>query len=65
MIHRIRAVLPVPGFEEILASGDPGARTRVIRQRDGIRIEDDVWQWIMDLVESLGLDDLKALLKGG
>ena len=33
MLGRVRAIPPAPGFGEVLAPGDPEARTRAIRQR--------------------------------
>ena len=48
MAERIRQVPPAPGFEEVLVPGDPEARTRAIRRREGIPIEDDVWQMIVE-----------------
>ena len=45
---RTRAVPPAPGFAEVLVPGDPEARTREVRRRDGIPIEDDVWQTVVE-----------------
>ena len=45
--QRTRAVPPAPGFAEVLVPGDPEARTRAVRRRDGIPIEDDVWQTVV------------------
>jgi LDH2 family malate/lactate/ureidoglycolate dehydrogenase len=55
MEQRIRAVPPAPGFAEVLVPGDPEARTRAIRQRDGIPIADDIWQSLADAAHSLGI----------
>jgi len=52
---RIRAVPAAPGFTEVLVPGDPEARTRVVRQRDGIPIADDVWQSLSTVAQSLGI----------
>jgi LDH2 family malate/lactate/ureidoglycolate dehydrogenase len=54
MLHRIRAVPPAPGFKEVLVPGDPEARTRAIRERDGIPIPDDVWEEICALPGFVG-----------
>jgi len=56
MLGRVRAIPPAPGFGEVLAPGDPEARTRAIRQRDGIPIADDVWQSITDVAASLNIE---------
>jgi LDH2 family malate/lactate/ureidoglycolate dehydrogenase len=53
--QRIRAVPPAPGFTEVLVPGDPEARARVIRQREGIPIAEDVWQSLATVAESLGI----------
>ena len=55
MERRVRAVPPAPGFKEVLAPGDPEARTRATRRRDGIPIADDIWQPIEELASSLGV----------
>jgi LDH2 family malate/lactate/ureidoglycolate dehydrogenase len=53
--QRIRAVPPAPGFSEVLVPGDPEARARVARQRDGIPIADDIWQSLATVAQSLGI----------
>ncbi len=56
--RRIRSCPPAPGFEEVLVPGDPEARARAIRQRDGIPIHDDVWQSILEAADALGITDI-------
>jgi LDH2 family malate/lactate/ureidoglycolate dehydrogenase len=46
---RIRSVPPVPGFKEVLVPGDPEARTRALRLREGIPIPKGLWQKISEL----------------
>jgi len=58
MQQRTRAIPPAPGFEEVLVPGDPEARTRVARERDGIPIENEIWKNIVDCAAELGIDDL-------
>jgi LDH2 family malate/lactate/ureidoglycolate dehydrogenase len=58
MERRARAIPPAPGFNEVLVPGDPEIRTRVIRQRDGIPIAQDVWQSVVEVANSLGIKDL-------
>ena len=55
MERRVRAVPPAPGFREVLVPGDPEARTRQTRLRDGILIPQPLWQQITDLAASLGV----------
>jgi LDH2 family malate/lactate/ureidoglycolate dehydrogenase len=44
LARRLRSTPPAPGFDEVLMPGDPEARARSIRQRDGIPIAGDIWQ---------------------
>lgn len=52
---QIRDVAPAPGFEAVLMPGDPEARTRSVRKREGIPIADDIWESIMEVAASLGV----------
>ena len=56
--RRVRAISPAPGFTEVLVPGDPEARARAFRQRDGIPIPDELWQRLVELAASLGVTDL-------
>ena len=56
LIRRTRAIPPAPGFKEVLAPGDPEARTRADRQRNGIPIADDIWEPIVEVAASLGIE---------
>lgn len=47
--RRVRAVPPAPGVEQVNLPGDPEARTRAIREREGIPIPDDLWQTLSSL----------------
>ena len=58
--ERLRSSAPAPGVDEVLAPGDMEARARRQRGRDGIPIEDDVWQWIVEAAEMVGIADLEA-----
>ena len=55
-IGRIKTVPPRPGFNEVLMPGEPEARTRVIRERDGIAIPEDTWQAVKGVGAELGVD---------
>lgn len=48
MGQRVRTIPPAPGFEQVKMPGDPESETRRIRSRDGIPIEDDVWEMILE-----------------
>ncbi len=58
MVQRTRAVSPAPGFEEVLVPGDPEVRTRNARQREGVPIQDDIWQSILGAADALGIQDV-------
>ena len=47
--RRVRTVPPAPGFEQVNLPGDPEARMRAIREREGIPIPDDLWQTLTAL----------------
>ena len=53
MARRLRAVPPAPKFDEVLVPGDLEARTRAVRQRDGIPVPNDVWASLTELAASL------------
>ena len=46
---RIRSIPPAPGFKEVITPGDPEARTRAARLREGIPIPKGLWQKISKL----------------
>ena len=58
MAQRVRDVPPAPGFDRVMAPGDPEAQTRAKRRRDGIPIKNDIWKSLVDTAASLGIDDL-------
>ena len=55
-IERIKGVPPAPGFEEVLLPGEPEARTRQRREREGIPIPEDTWRAVSAVAAELGLD---------
>ena len=56
MAKQTRAIPPAPGFDRVMVPGDPEARTREIRQRDGIPIADDVWSSVAKTAKELGVE---------
>jgi LDH2 family malate/lactate/ureidoglycolate dehydrogenase len=46
---RMRDVPPAPGFKEVIVPGDPEARTRATRLREGIPIPNWLWHKISEL----------------
>jgi LDH2 family malate/lactate/ureidoglycolate dehydrogenase len=55
-LNRIKAVPPSPGFEEVLLPGEPEARSRSRRERDGIPIPEDTWRAVCATGAALGVD---------
>ena len=55
-LGRIKAVPPAPGFDEVLIPGEPEARLRVVRERDGIPIPDDTWSAVCAAGATVGVD---------
>ena len=55
-LGRIKAVPPGPGFEEVLLPGEPEARARAKRERDGIPIPEDTWRAVCDVGAELGVN---------
>ncbi|MCL5985102.1 MAG: Ldh family oxidoreductase [Actinobacteria bacterium] len=58
MERRVRGVPPAPGFKEVLIPGDLERRLRKYRSKNGIPIPDYVWQPIVKLAKSLGLEEV-------
>jgi hydroxycarboxylate dehydrogenase B len=52
---RLTAIPPAPGFEEVLVPGEPEARTRAARSRDGVPIPDRTWDAIGATARELGV----------
>jgi LDH2 family malate/lactate/ureidoglycolate dehydrogenase len=62
-LGRIKAVPPAPGFEEVLLPGEPEARARARRERDGIPIPEDTWQAVCNVGAELGVN-VEAMTTG-
>lgn len=54
-LGRIKAVPPGPGFDEVLIPGEPEARTRAKREREGIAIPEATWRAVCEAGAELGL----------
>jgi hydroxycarboxylate dehydrogenase B len=52
---RIKAVPPAEGFDEVLLPGEPEARSRVARLRDGIPLPDAIWAELVETAASVGV----------
>lgn len=54
-LGRIKAVPPGPGFAEVLLPGEPEARSRAKREREGIPIPEDTWSAVCEAAAELGV----------
>jgi hydroxycarboxylate dehydrogenase B len=52
---RLKTVKPAEGFEEVLLPGEPEARTRDRRLREGISLPDATWEAICAVARDLGV----------
>lgn len=52
LLDRIRAVPPAPGFSEVLVPGDPESRARTRQEKEGIEVDDQVWEMLHSLAET-------------
>ena len=52
---RLKAVKPADGFEEVLLPGEPEARAREQRLREGIPLPDATWKAISSVAHDLGI----------
>jgi LDH2 family malate/lactate/ureidoglycolate dehydrogenase len=55
-LGRVKAVPPAPGFDEVMVPGEPEARTRAQRQREGVYVEDATVEAIRKTAAALGVD---------
>ncbi len=51
----LKRVPTAPGVPEVLLPGEPEARTRVQRQREGIALPDDTWEAIAQVASGAGV----------
>ncbi|MEM2885759.1 MAG: Ldh family oxidoreductase [Thermoproteota archaeon] len=56
LIRRIRSSRKAPGFGEILIPGEPEAREEAKRMRDGIYVEEETWNDLLEVGTGLGID---------
>jgi LDH2 family malate/lactate/ureidoglycolate dehydrogenase len=62
-LGRIKGVPPAPGFDEVLVPGEPEARMRALRERDGIPVPDDTWTAVCAAGATVGVDVAHAITK--
>jgi ureidoglycolate dehydrogenase (NAD+) len=53
LLGELRAIPPAPGFDEVLAPGDPEDRARAERERSGVPIEPALWGTLCELSREL------------
>ena len=54
LIAWIKSSPPAPGFAEVLIPGEPEYRTTQQRQREGIKVEDGLWEALSKTAEQVG-----------
>lgn len=60
---RIKAVPPAEGFEEVLLPGEPEARSRIARSREGIPVSDAIWAELVNVAQRLGADSANRAIR--
>jgi LDH2 family malate/lactate/ureidoglycolate dehydrogenase len=55
MAERLKAIPPAEGFDEVLLPGEPEARSRAARSRDGIPLPDRTWEALVSVAGELGV----------
>ena len=55
LIAWVKSSQLAPGFDEILAPGEPDARERARRERDGISLDETIWQQIGQVARKYGV----------
>jgi uncharacterized oxidoreductase len=60
LVRYVRACPRVEGVEEILLPGDPERRLAQQRQREGIPLDEENWQALVRLAETLGVSAAEA-----
>jgi len=53
-LGQIKGVPPAAGFTEVLVPGEPEARTRAEREKNGIPIPEDTWSAVQAAALSVG-----------
>ena len=56
LLGELRAIPPAPGFDEVLAPGDPEDRAFAEREQSGVPIEPALWRTLCELSRELGVD---------
>lgn len=55
-LARIKGVPPAPGFSEVLVPGEPEARVRAEREKNGIPIPADTWAAVRAAAKTVGVE---------
>ena len=55
IVERIAQVPPAQGFDKVLLPGEPEARSREQRERDGIPVPDSTWEEVCAVAAELGV----------
>jgi uncharacterized oxidoreductase len=55
VVEYVKSSPPADGFKEVLLPGEPEFRTLEIRQREGIPIDDSIWEQILNCSRAVGV----------
>ena len=56
LVEWVKSSALAPGFDEILVPGEPKARERARRAKDGIPIADETWRQIAEIASRYGIE---------
>jgi uncharacterized oxidoreductase len=57
MVAYIHGTTPAPGFDRVRVPGDPERESRAARERDGISIDSNSWNGIVESARHAGMTD--------
>ncbi len=56
LVRHVKSSRLAPGFNEILAPGEPEFRTARIRADEGIEVDDRTWETVCEIGAEFGVD---------
>jgi len=62
LIAFIKTTKCAPGFNEILLPGEAGRRREATQRKNGVEIDEDTWEQLIQLASELGVDPLPNTL---
>ena len=56
LVRHVKSSRLAPGFDEILAPGEPEFRTAARRATEGIEVDDRTWETVCEIGKEFGVD---------